>query len=196
MAWIHHQSVVEGLEGCKSNDENDVFIAESMHSPYGPASSPGRQDAPGEQAQHAAADQIGEQPEEEDAEDEGGVADFFSLMSDLELEECLRLILPIVKLDPNKYLIGTKVRQVQIKNDSLLARVGGGFMEMDQMLAQEAKIQCVQILMQMEKKEQTFQETMVEILEQKRADLNVINRFLRETKKVSIPFYELVNAVR
>ena len=52
-------------------------------------------------------------------------------MSDLELEECLRLILPIVKLDPNKYLIGTKVRQVQIKNDSLLARVGGGFMEMD-----------------------------------------------------------------
>ena len=48
----------------------------------------------------------------------------------------------------------------------------------------------------MEKKEQTFQETMVEILEQKRADLNVINRFLRETKKVSIPFYELVNAVR
>ena len=61
-------------------------------------------------------------------------------MSDLELEECLRLILPIVKLDPNKYLIGTKVRQVQIKNDSLLARVGGGFMEMDQMLAQEAKI--------------------------------------------------------
>ena len=50
--------------------------------------------------------------------------------------------------------------------------------------------------MQMEKKEQTFQETMVEILEQKRADLNVINRFLRETKKVSIPFYELVNAVR
>ena len=117
-------------------------------------------------------------------------------MSDLELEECLRLILPIVKLDPNKYLIGTKVRQVQIKNDSLLARVGGGFMEMDQMLAQEAKIQCVQILIQMEKKEQTFQETMVEILEQKRADLSVINRFLRETKKVSIPFYELVSAVR
>ena len=48
----------------------------------------------------------------------------------------------------------------------------------------------------MEKKEQTFQEAMVEILEQKRAELSVINKFLRETKKVSIPFYELVSAVR
>ena len=150
MAWIR-QSAVEAVEGCKSNDEKDVFVAESMHSPNGLASSPGRRDGPGDQAQAAAADEIGEQPEEEDAE--GDIQDFFSLMSDLELEECLRLILPIVKLDPNKYLIGTKVRQVQIKNDSLLARVGGGFMEMDQMLAQEAKIQCVQILIQMEKKE-------------------------------------------
>ena len=109
-----------------------------MHSPNGLASSPGRRDGPGEQAQAAAADEIGEQPEEEDAE--GDIQDFFSLMSDLELEECLRLTLPIVKLDPNKYLIGTKIRSLIVKNNHLLVRVGGGYQELNAAIAAEAKI--------------------------------------------------------
>ena len=35
---------------------------------------------------------------------------YLDLLTDLELEELLRLILPIVKLETGKYLIGTKIR--------------------------------------------------------------------------------------
>ena len=39
---------------------------------------------------------------------------YLDLLTDLELEELLRLILPIIKLEPSKYLIGTKIRQIII----------------------------------------------------------------------------------
>ena len=48
----------------------------------------------------------------------------------MELDELLRLILPIIKLEQGKYLIGTKVRQIQFKNNNLIARVGGGYMNL------------------------------------------------------------------
>jgi len=44
--------------------------------------------------------------------EDGSFQDFINLLSDIELSELLRLILPIVKLEPGKYLIGTKVRQI------------------------------------------------------------------------------------
>ena len=69
--------------------------------------------------------------------------DFIDLLSDLELDELLRLILPIVKIETGKYLIGTKVRQIHFKNDNLLARVGGGYMNLSQAITSEAKIGCL-----------------------------------------------------
>lgn len=42
------------------------------------------------------------------ADDGGSFKDFLNLLSNAELDECLRLILPIIKLEPGKYLIGTK----------------------------------------------------------------------------------------
>jgi len=43
----------------------------------------------------------------------GSFQDFIDVLSDVELNELLRLVLPIVKLEPGKYMIGTKVRQIQ-----------------------------------------------------------------------------------
>jgi len=40
-------------------------------------------------------------------------------------------LIPIVKIDKGKYLIGTEVKTIQIKNDSLLVRVGGGYQTLD-----------------------------------------------------------------
>ena len=84
--------------------------------------------------------------------DDGSFQDFINLLSDVELSELLRLILPIVKLESGKYLIGTKVRQIQFKNDVLMTRVGGGYMNLADAIAGEAKINCSQISLQMEKK--------------------------------------------
>ena len=65
---------------------------------------------------------------------------FIDLLSDQELEDILRLILPIIKLDQGKYLIGCKVVKILIRNNHLIARVGGGFMDFNQVVASEAKI--------------------------------------------------------
>ena len=78
------------------------------------------------------------------------------MLSDDELDELLRLILPIVKLDQGKYLVGTKIFKILFRNNHLLARVGGGFIELNKAIGSEAKIQCLQIALQMEKKSQTF----------------------------------------
>ena len=72
--------------------------------------------------------------------EEGSFQDFINLLSDQELEECLRLLLPIIKLDAGKYLIGTKVMKILVRNNHLLARVGGGFMDLNQAINSEAKI--------------------------------------------------------
>ena len=36
-------------------------------------------------------------------------------------------LIPIVRIESGKYLIGTEVKSMQIKNESLLVRVGGGY---------------------------------------------------------------------
>ena len=53
------------------------------------------------------------------------------MLSSEELEEILKLLIPVVKLNVKMYLIGTKSRHLQIKNTNLLVRVGGGFMDLD-----------------------------------------------------------------
>ena len=56
---------------------------------------------------------------------------YIDLLSSEELEEILKLLIPVVKLNVKMYLIGTKSRHLQIKNTNLLVRVGGGFMDLD-----------------------------------------------------------------
>lgn len=76
----------------------------------------------------------------DDEEGVGTFQTFIDLLSDQELEDILRLILPIIKLDQGKYLIGCKVVKILIRNNHLIARVGGGFMDFNQVVASEAKI--------------------------------------------------------
>ena len=128
--------------------------------------------------------------------DEGSFQDFIDLLSDVELNELLRLIMPIVKLEPGKYLIGTKVRQIQQKGNNLLARVGGGYEDLGQAISSESKIHCLQIALLMEKKGQSYKDTMVEILTQKKAPEKVIRAFMRDKVNDQIPFQPILNAIK
>lgn len=89
------------------------------------------------------ADDQTNQEEAKELTEEETFQQFVDLLTDLELEEMLRLLMPIIKLGPGKYLIGSKIRQIIIKNNQLIARVGGGFMELDQCIAIEAKTECL-----------------------------------------------------
>ena len=77
-------------------------------------------------------------------------------MSNEELEQCMRLLVPVIKLDTNSYIVGTQKRQLVMKNTNLLMRVGGGFMELNEYLRQEAKFECLKISMAMGKQQQSY----------------------------------------
>ena len=121
---------------------------------------------------------------------------FIDLMSNEELEQCMRLIVPVIKLDTNSYIVGTQKRQLLMKNTNLLMRVGGGFMELNEYLRQEAKFECLKISMAMDKQQQTYQEVLVDILKDRNASEKVINQFRRNTSQAKIPFKEILDAVK
>ena len=56
---------------------------------------------------------------------------FMAQMKVKQLEALMVGLIPIVKLDTGKYLIGSEIKSMQIKNDSLLVRVGGGYCSLD-----------------------------------------------------------------
>ena len=54
-----------------------------------------------------------------------------------------------------------------MKNTNLMMRVGGGFMELNEYLRQEAKFECLKISMTMEKQQKTYQEVLIDILKER-----------------------------
>lgn len=78
-------------------------------------------------------------------------------MTSAQLEQCLQTLMPILKIDAQRYLIGTLQRQLICRNDNLLIRVGGGFMDFEKFVKQEARMECLKILKIMEQHDQTFQ---------------------------------------
>ena len=108
----------------------------------------------------------------------------------------MRLLVPVIKLDTNTYIVGTQKRQLVMKNTNLLMRVGGGFMDLNEYLRQEAKFECLKISMAMGKQQQSYQEVLVDILKERNASEKVINQFRRDTAQLEIPFKEIVDAVK
>ena len=71
---------------------------------------------------------------------EGNFQKFIELFSDKQLEECLRLLIPIIKLDQNKYMVGTAIKQIQMKNNNLIIKVGGGYETLTKYLKTNSKL--------------------------------------------------------
>lgn len=75
-----------------------------------------------------------------------------------------------------------------MKNTNLIVRVGGGFMDLNEYLRQQTKSECLNIRMQMEKNQLTYQEVVVQILQQRKASEKIINKFVRDSNRIPIPF--------
>jgi hypothetical protein len=48
-------------------------------------------------------------------------------MTQSQADQAMIGLIPIVRIDSGKYLIGTEIKSMQIRNESLLVRVGGGY---------------------------------------------------------------------
>ena len=68
-----------------------------------------------------------------------------SRMSSFQLESLLTGFLPVIKLDSAKYLIGTDVKNILIKSDAILVRVGGGFITLSEHINKISFMECIRI---------------------------------------------------
>ena len=66
-------------------------------------------------------------------------------MNEEEINMPLTSLLPVLKLEAGKYMIGTEKKPIQIKNDSLLIRVGGGYATLEEYLHQNGPFECIKI---------------------------------------------------
>ena len=79
-----------------------------------------------------------------------------------EMAACL----PFVKIGENKYLLGTEIRQIQIKGKGVLVKTKGGWMFVYEYLIHYAKLECLKLGTMMLKKQQTIQNVISDILKQ------------------------------
>ena len=61
------------------------------------------------------------------------------------LEVEMATYMPFVKLEPGKYLIGTRERTLQIKGRNILVRTGGGYMHFEEYLRHYSRSECISL---------------------------------------------------
>lgn len=71
-------------------------------------------------------------------------------MNNAQLCEILGIMLPVIKIAPGKYLIGTQVKQLQKKEKNLILRVGGGYTDLDTYFKEQLIKESITILKIME----------------------------------------------
>ena len=72
---------------------------------------------------------------------------------------------PISRIDPSKYLFGTKVICAQIINGVLMVRVGGGFMTMEEFLDKHSTKEILALKLRMAKERKKLPKITQELLE-------------------------------
>lgn len=60
-------------------------------------------------------------------------------------------LLPIAKIEENKYLIGTEAKMIIVKSDKVLIRTGGGYCPLDEHINKFALFECLLIWRTMNK---------------------------------------------
>ena len=104
---------------------------------------------------------------------------FIASMKVPQLEALMVGLIPVVKLDTGKYLIGTEVKSMQIKNDSLLVRVGGGYCTLEEHIAKVARYECLKINQVMRKQNLDFKNAVCYFLDKHKVNVKVKNGFLK-----------------
>ena len=72
---------------------------------------------------------------------------------------------PINRIDPSKYLFGTKIISAQIINGILMVRVGGGFMTMEEFLEKHTEKEIFALKLKMAKEKKKLPKITQELLE-------------------------------
>ena len=86
--------------------------------------------------------------------------------------------MPIAKLRrEDSYLIGTEVKQMIVRGEKCMVRVGGGYVDIRDYYNNYATKQCVSLYQRIKSQNSTFKRTIVELLEKNSAAPEVIEAY-------------------
>ena len=100
------------------------------------------------------------------------------------LGQILGTFMPIVKLQKeNSYLIGCEVKQMNVKGENCMVRVGGGYVTIQEYYNRYSSKQCVALFQRMNANNTTFLETVVNLLITNNASEKVIAKYGSEQER-------------
>ena len=106
----------------------------------------------------------------------------FDQLSLQVLCQLLATFMPIAKLaKEDSYLIGTEAKQMIVRGDKCMVRVGGGYADIKDYYNKYAIKQCVSLYQRIKSSNSTFKKTIVELLEKNKAAPEVINAYLAKS---------------
>ena len=62
-----------------------------------------------------------------------------------DLEEQMAIMIPVIKVSEAKFLIGTELKQLEIRNSVIVVRVGGGYEPLQEYLLNKGKTHCMKL---------------------------------------------------
>ena len=121
---------------------------------------------------------------------------FHDYMTKKDYDAMVTAFLPLLKLEDitantfqqGKYLIGTLKQAIQIKNNSLLIRVGGGYSTLEAYLDQNGPFECIKLSKQMRDTKCSFKEAVEFYLTKHKAPKKVIQEWLKSDDQNSNMF--------
>ena len=89
--------------------------------------------------------------------------------------------MPIIKLKKeNLYLIGTETKQVTVKGENCMVRVGGGYVTIQEYYDRYSSKQAVQLYHIMSNNSTPFMESIVKLMETNQASQDTIDAYYRD----------------
>ena len=113
-----------------------------------------------------------------------------------EINQLLSSILPIIKLESGKYMIGTEKKNIAIKSDRLLIRTGGGFTTLEDHIKQNGPFECIKISKVMRDKNCSFKLAVKFYLEKHKSIDKVISDFMKTDEANSEMFAKAIEKLR
>ena len=73
-----------------------------------------------------------------------------------EIEQIFIGLIPVGRVDSTKYIFGTETKILQLRDNGLFMRTGGGFIKVVDFIRKAAREQCLKLKSTMKKKNLTY----------------------------------------
>lgn len=96
-------------------------------------------------------------------------------MKDLELQ--MTLLMPVMKLDKTRCLIGGDIKEMKLAANQPMVRIGGGFEPLDIYLKKHGLSHCIRLNRMLEESLLPLKDTVLKVLEDNHVGEGNISRF-------------------